>query len=470
MIPVTIFAGRTVAVFGLGSSGLESAKALAAGGANVIAADDEPQRLIQAAANGLATGDLRALDWTNVAALVLAPGVPLTHPKPHWAVSLARQHSVEIIGDIELFCREREIHLPPSPLVAVTGTNGKSTTTALIAHLLKSAGIDAQMGGNIGVPVLALAPFTRERAYVLEVSSYQIDLAPNLRPSVGILLNVSQDHLDRHGNMENYAALKALVPAQIAEGGTAIIAVDDRLSRVTAERIARAGRNVLRISVTGPLRDGLYAEGSRIVQATGGKGIPIAQLAGIGSLRGVHNAQNAAAAIAAAQALGLDVAQIQRGLTTFAGLAHRMEEVGRKANVLFVNDSKATNAESAARALASFNDIFWIAGGQPKTGGITALAEFFPRIRKAYLIGEAASEFARTLEGKLPYEIAGTLSRAIDLAARDAEEAPFKEPVVLLSPACASFDQYRNFELRGTAFRDIVLALPGLIPAAPSQR
>ncbi|MBV9955185.1 MAG: UDP-N-acetylmuramoyl-L-alanine--D-glutamate ligase [Pseudolabrys sp.] len=464
MIPVTIFAGRTVVVFGLGSSGLESAKALAAGGAKVLVADDEPQRVIQAAANGLESADLHALHWSKVAALVLSPGVPLTHPKPHWAAALAREHSVEIIGDVELFSREREIHLPPSPLVAITGTNGKSTTTALTAHLLKSAGIDTQMGGNIGTPVLALEPFAPNRAYVIEVSSYQVDLAPNLRPTVGILLNISEDHLDRHGSMENYAALKTLVPAQIEQGGTAVVAVDDQHTRAAADRLARAGRNVLRISATNVLRDGLYADGSRIMQAANGKAVPIAQLAGIGSLRGAHNAQNAMAAIAAAQALGLTPAQIQKGLTTFPGLAHRMEEIGRKGSVLFVNDSKATNADSAARALSSFNDIFWIAGGKPKSGGITSLAEFFPKIRKAYLIGEAAADFARTLDGKVPYEIAGKLSQAIDLAVRDAEEAPFKEPVILLSPACASFDQYRNFEVRGDAFRELVLALPGLQP------
>jgi UDP-N-acetylmuramoylalanine--D-glutamate ligase len=463
MIPVGIFAGQTVALFGLGESGLASAKALIAGGAKVVAFDDEPQRLIQAEANEIDAADLRKLDWSKFAALVLAPGVALTHPKPHWSVSLARAASIEMIGDIELFCLERAVSAPQAPLVAITGTNGKSTTTALLAHILRSAGIDAQMGGNIGIPILALEPFALGRCYVIETSSYQIDLAPSLSATVGIMLNVSEDHLDRHGTMENYAAIKALVPAKVEAGGTAVIGVDDSYGRIAAERIARAGKTVVRISVTGPLRDGIYAEGSRIVQAIGGKAQPIAQLAGIASLRGAHNAQNAAAAIAAASALGLEIQAIQKGLTTFPGLAHRMENVGRKGNALFVNDSKATNADSAARALSSFNDIFWIAGGKPKTGGITSLAEYFPRIRKAYLIGEAADEFAGTLEGKVVYEIAGKLSRAIDLAVRDAEASGLKEPVVLLSPACASFDQYRNFEVRGDAFRDLVLAISGVV-------
>jgi UDP-N-acetylmuramoylalanine--D-glutamate ligase len=466
LIPITTFAGKQVAVFGLGSSGLLSARALAAGGADVIAFDDDDKKLAETRAAGLKTQDLRQLDWRKIAALVLAPGVPLTHPTPHWAAALARKAGVEIVGDIELFCRERAKSGGQVPLVAITGTNGKSTTTALIAHLVNSAGRDAQMGGNIGVPVLALAAFAPGRVYVLEVSSYQIDLAPSLHATVGILLNVTEDHLDRHGTMENYAAIKARLPAGVEAGGTAVIGVDDDWTRAAADRIARAGKKVERVSVQGALSDGYYAEGSRILRAAGGKTEAVADLAGIGSLRGSHNAQNAGAAIAACLALGLDLAAIRKGLASFPGLAHRMQQVGRKetdkGDVLFVNDSKATNADSAAKALASFGDIFWIAGGKPKTGGISSLAEFFPRIRKTYLIGEAAQDFAKTLDGKVPYEIVETLDRAVPLAARDAAASSLKEPVVLLSPACASFDQYPNFEVRGKAFTDIVLTIPGI--------
>jgi UDP-N-acetylmuramoylalanine--D-glutamate ligase len=451
-------------VFGLGKSGLISAQALVKGGANVICFDDEAARIADAETAGLHTDDLHSINWKTVDALVLSPGVPLTHPKPHWTVELARKARVEVIGDVELFARERAAKGPQCPFVAITGTNGKSTTTALIAHLLKSAGRDVQMGGNIGTPILALEPFTPGRTYVIEVSSYQVDLAPTMKPTVGVMLNVTEDHLDRHGTMENYAALKMLVPASVEPGGTAVIAVDDRYTREAAERVERAGKKVVRVSVVAPLREGLYAEGTRIAGAKNGKAYPIAQLAGIGSLRGVHNAQNAAAAIAAAQALGVGLPDIQKALTSFPGLPHRMEEVGRLGKVLYVNDSKATNADSAAKALASFADIYWIAGGKPKTGGITSLAEFFPKIRKAYLIGEAAREFAGTLEGKVPYEMSGVLSAAIDAATRDAQRSNAAEPVVLLSPACASFDQYRNFEVRGTAFRDIVLGLPGVKP------
>lgn len=464
MIPVTTFADKKVAVFGLGGSGLLTARALKAGGAHVIAYDDAPLKNEQAKAAGIETANLADIDWTGIAALVLSPGVPLTHPTPHWTVQRAHRENVEVIGDIELFCRERAASGIDCPLVAITGTNGKSTTTALTAHLINHAGRDAQMGGNIGVPALALEPFAPGRHYVLEVSSYQVDLAPSLRPTVGILINVSADHLDRHGTIENYAAIKTLVVAQAER--TAIVGVDDRWSREAADRVERAGKHVERISVEGPVRDGYFADGPRIMRASAGKPFPAAQLTGIGSLRGTHNAQNAACAIAACVALGLDLPAIQKGLVSFPGLAHRMQAVGRKTtsagHILYVNDSKATNADSTSKALASFTDIFWIAGGKPKSGGIESLSEFWPRIRKAYLIGEAADAFAKTLDGKVDHEIDGILSKAIDAATRDAEASGLKEAVILLSPACASFDQYPNFEVRGKAFADLALALPGV--------
>jgi UDP-N-acetylmuramoylalanine--D-glutamate ligase len=470
MIPVTTFAGKTVAVFGLGGSGLVSAQALRAGGAEVIGSDDDARKLAEAAQAGIATADLRQIDWSKIAALLLAPPVPLTHPVPHWSVGLARAAAVEVIGDIELFCRERRRHAPQAPFVAITGTNGKSTTTALTAHLLRAAGHDTQLGGNIGIPILSLDPPRSGRVHVIEVSSFQIDLAPTLDPSAGILLNVTEDHLDRHGTLRNYAAVKERLVAGVQEDGTAIVGVDDNWSAAAADRIERAGKSVVRVSVRRPLPDGLYVEAGRIMRAAGGTAQVIAQLGGLDSLRGVHNAQNAACAAGAALALGLDVAAIQRGLRSFPGLAHRMEQIARKGRVLFVNDSKATNADSAAQALACFGDIFWIAGGKPKTGGIASLAGFFPRIRKAYLIGEAAADFAAELDGRVgqrvPHVVAGTLDRAVALAARDAEAADAAEPVVLLSPACASFDQFRNFELRGEAFRELVLALSGIAPSA----
>jgi len=462
VIPITTFGGKTIAVFGLGASGLASVSALLVGGADVIAFDDNAASVAKASAGGIPTADLRSADWSKIAALVLAPGVPLTHPSPHWVVQLARKAGVEVIGDVELFCRERRRHAPNAPFVAITGTNGKSTTTALIAHLAASAGMDAQLGGNIGTAILSLAPPRADRAHVIECSSYQIDLAPSLDPSVGILINLTEDHLDRHGTMKNYAAVKERLVAGVPKEGSAIIGLDDEWCQNIAGRLAQAGKHVVPISVRRKLSQGLYVEGGRIMRADGAKSVLIAELGGIGSLRGLHNAQNAACATAAALAIGLDPPAIQAGLRSFPGLAHRMEEVGRLGAVLFVNDSKATNADSAAQALACFNDIFWIAGGRPKTGGIESLRPFFPRIRKAYLIGEAADQFAATLADTVVHETAGTLDRALAAAARDAPAATGTEPVVLLSPACASFDQYRNFEVRGDAFRALVQAIPGL--------
>ena len=424
----------------------------------MIAGDDDGKKMAQAAQAGFATADLRQIDWSGLAALVLTPGVPLTHPAPHWSVALARAAAVEVIGDIELFCRERRRHAPNAPFVAITGTNGKSTTTALIAHIFRKAGRDVQLGGNIGTAILSLEPPIDGRNYIIEVSSYQIDLAPSLDPTVGVLLNITPDHLDRHGTMENYAAVKKRL---VVGSLLAAVGIDDELSAAIAKELRERDHRYEFFSSRTPVAPGVYAQGSKLHGGGSMRGF-FAELSGIGSLRGVHNAQNAAAAATVALALGIPHDDIRQALRSFPGLPHRLEEVGRKGNVLFVNDSKATNADSAAQALACFNDIFWIAGGQPKTGGIAALAEFFPRIRKAYLIGEAAAGFASELDGKVPYIIAGTLDRALALAARDAEATDVKEPVVLLSPACASFDQFRNFEVRGDAFRDLVRALPGI--------
>jgi UDP-N-acetylmuramoylalanine--D-glutamate ligase len=462
--PVTSFAGKTVAVFGLGGSGLASCHALKAGGAEVIAGDDGTERLAEAAKAGFVTADLRTVNWSRFAALILTPGAPLTHPTPHWSVLMAGRAGVEVIGDIELFCRERQRHAPDAPFVAITGTNGKSTTTALIAHLMRFAGYDTQMGGNIGTAILSLEPPRKGRVHVIEMSSYQIDLTPSLDPSVGILINVSEDHIDRHGTLEHYAAVKERLVAGVQPQGTAIIGVDDVWCRASADRIEQAGKRVVRVSVKNPLPDGLFVDHETVWRASGGARSEIAKIGGIGSLRGLHNAQNAACASACALALGVSTDVLQKGLRSFPGLAHRMEQVGRRGNVLFVNDSKGTNADAAAHALSSFADIFWIAGGKPKAGGITSLAEYFPRIRKAYLIGEAAPEFAATLGKGVPHEISQTLDVAVTSAARDAEAAGLSEAVVLLSPACASFDQYRNFEIRGAKFRDLVQALPGVKP------
>jgi len=349
--------------------------------------------------------------------------------------------------------------VPTAPFVAVTGTNGKSTTTALIGHLLKSAGRDAQVGGNIGTPILSLDPPRVGRYHVIEVSSFQIDLSPGLNPSVGVLLNVTPDHLDRHGTFERYAAIKERL---VAAANTAVIGVDDRIGQAIADRLEQSGRRVVRISARRPLARGFYADATGVHEADDGAATEVATLGGITSLRGAHNAENAAAAVATVRRLGLRDPEIRQGLATFHGLHHRMEEVGRRGRVLFVNDSKATNADAAAKALASFDRIYWIAGGRPKEGGIESLRGFFPRIAKAYLIGEAADAFAATLAPTVETELSGTLAAAAAAAARDAAVDRAPEVVVLLSPACASYDQFPNFERRGDAFRSAALSLDGV--------
>ncbi len=457
MIPVTTYAGKRVALFGLGGSGLVTAETLAAGGALVTAFDDSEAARARAVAAGIEVADLHGLDWNAVDALVLSPGVPLTHPEPHWSAALAVENGVRIIGDVGLFVEEREVRCPAACFVAITGTNGKSTTTALIAHLLAHAGRDVQMGGNIGRAILSLDDLDAARVYVIECSSFQIDLAPGIEPTIGVMLNLSEDHLDRHGDMDHYAAIKERL---VAGAATAVVGVDDEMSAAIAARSAERGQALVLISARQGVRGGLYfAEGAVWRGAE-----MVADLAGIGSLRGAHNGQNACAAIAVATALGVDIATIRAGLQTFPGLPHRMEGVGRLGRVLYVNDSKATNADSTAQALAAFRDVYWIVGGKPKAGGITSLAPFFDRIAKAYLIGASSEEFAATLEGQVPFEQCGTMDAALAAASRDAATSTAGEPVVLLSPACASYDQFKNFEDRGDQFRALVMALPGLSP------
>jgi UDP-N-acetylmuramoylalanine--D-glutamate ligase len=458
MIPVETFRGRQVALFGLGGSGMATAEALRAGGAATIVWDDSEAAVRKARAAGLDARDLREIDWAGIAALILSPGVPLTHPAPHWSVTRAQAAGVEIIGDIELFCRERRRIAPASPVIAVTGTNGKSTTTALIAHLLGAAGREVAMGGNIGTPVLALAPPDPGRVHVIEVSSYQIDLAPALAPTIGILLNLTPDHLDRHGDMERYAAIKERL---VQAADAAIIGVDDDHCEAIAVRLEHSGKPTTRISLAETLGAGIHVRGREIF-AWRGHGRKLADLTGIAALRGDHNAQNAAAAIAACLRLGLTEAEIQAGLRTFPGLPHRLEQVGRIGRALAINDSKATNADSTEKALLAFaQGVFWILGGKPKAGGIESLRPLFGRVARAYLIGDAAPAFAETLRGAVPFEIAGTLEAAVAAAARDAMTSDFNEPVILLSPSCASFDQFPNFEVRGQRFRELAAAMPG---------
>ncbi|WP_421737069.1 UDP-N-acetylmuramoyl-L-alanine--D-glutamate ligase [Caulobacter sp.] len=461
MIPVRGFEGKTVAVFGLGRTGLTAARALAAGGAKVALWDESPARRAAAEDEGFKPVDLRAADWSQFAALMLSPGVPLTHPQPHWTVKMAKDAGVEILGDIELFARtvnEAPPHKRPK-IIAITGTNGKSTTTALIGHLCASAGRDTRVGGNIGAGVLGLEDMHGGAVYVLELSSYQLDLTSSLKADATVLLNISPDHLDRHGGMEGYIAAKRRIFLNQGKGDTAIIGVDDPWCQQICTEITAANRRTIwPISAGKAMGRGVYALQGVLYDATGDRVTEMADLLRARSLPGRHNWQNACAAYAAAIAIGIPHHDAVEGLMTFPGLAHRMETVGKIGRVRFVNDSKATNADAARQAMSSYPKFYWIAGGVPKAGGIADLIDLFPRVAKAYLIGEAAEDFAETLEGKAPTRLCGSIEVATAAAFSDALDSG-EDAIVLLSPACASFDQFADFEARGEAFRAAVEGL-----------
>src|SRR4051812_5223594 len=426
MIPVRGFEGRTVAVFGLARTGLAAARALVAGGAQVALWDEKPQARAAAEAEGLAVVDLTTADWSQFAAIMLSPGVPLTHPAPHWTVEKARAAGVEIVGDIELFARTVNAapeHKRPK-IVAITGTNGKSTTTALIGHICAEAGRDVRIGGNIGYGVLGLEDMHGGAVYVLELSSYQLDLTSSLHADVSVLLNISPDHLERHGSMENYVAAKRRILLNQGKGDTAVIGVDDPWGQQICTEITAANRRtIVPISASKAMSRGVYALAGLLYDATGERTAEVADLKRAKSLPGRHNGQNAAAAYAAAKGLGISADEAARHLMTFPGLAHRMETVAVLGKVRFVNDSKATNADAARQAMSSYPKFHWIAGGLAKTGGIDNLTDLFPRIEKAYLIGEAAPSFAQTLRGKAPAVDCHTLEAAVQAAYADAADS-----------------------------------------------
>lgn len=456
MIPITAYRDKTVAVFGLGRTGLSAARALVAGGARVLVWDDEPSRRLDAVKLGAETVAPSIEGWRGIAALILSPGVPLTHPTPHMVVGLADRLGAEILGDVELFARTR----PAAAIAAVTGTNGKSTTTSLLGHILSSAGQPVEVGANLGRPVLGFDVLGTAGAYVLELSSYQIDLTKGLRPQVVALLNISPDHLDRHGGMDGYIAAKRRLLEMACPDATLVIGSDDGWSARLGQDMRVAGRKVVEVSVTRKVADGIFARDGWLYRAKPGVATkPVADLNGIETLRGAHNWQNAAVAFAMAEALGLAAGQIVSALDHYPGLPHRMEVVARQGDIVFVNDSKATNAEAAAHALAAYKRIYWIAGGIAKQGGIASLTPYFPNIVKAFLIGETAADFARGMGTDLAHEISGDLATAVRAAHGAALAAA--GGIVLLSPACASFDQFASFEDRGDQFRALAREITG---------
>lgn len=423
--PARIFAGRRFAVVGLGRNGLPAATALRAMGAEIVAWDDRAESRDAAAAIGI---PVKLPEMAGLDALVLSPGIPHTLPAPHPLAAAARAAGVPILSDAELLFRAVRAAGSRARFAGITGTNGKSTTTALLAHIIAGAGIPVAAGGNLGTAALALPLLPDNGIYVLEMSSYMLERLATLRFDTAAMLNISPDHLDRHGDMAGYILAKRAIFDRQQPGDAAVIGIDDVDSRTMADSL---GARVTRISAA---------------QA------PFALMRDAPALPGAHNAQNAAAAAALATALGVPAAAIARGIVTFPGLPHRQEQVGRVGGVLFVNDSKATNADSAARALACYPRLIWIAGGIAKAGGITALAPLFPRIAHAFLIGRDAPLLAATLAA---HRVAHTLSATLETAVPAAWQAAqsLDAPVVLLSPACASFDQFSGFDARGDRFR-----------------
>jgi UDP-N-acetylmuramoylalanine--D-glutamate ligase len=455
MIPVRSYAGKRVGVLGLGRSGVAAAKALKAGGATPICWDDNEVNRLPVIEFDLE--DIgRPREAATLDALIVSPGIPHLYPEPHKAIQLARENGIPVDNDVGLFFRamtemdpEDFDDLEPMPqVICVTGSNGKSTTTALIHHILKASGKPTQMGGNIGVGVLDLEIPTDGEVIVLELSSYQTDLARSLAPDVAVFLNLSPDHLDRHGGMGGYYAAKKRL-FEFGSPDHAIIGIDEQEGR----NLTGSVDDPVRISVTEkPKSDGRSVFMNKTFMTEWrGKQIAAVDLREMPTLKGAHNHQNACAAWAACRAVGLAPRQIEAALKTFPGLAHRMELLGSAKGVTYVNDSKATNADAAEKALKSFEKIRWIVGGLPKEGGIDPLWPLLDRVSKAYLIGEAAEAFAKSL-GETPHQICDTLEDATKAAHADAKDGD----TVLLSPACASFDQFPSFEARGDAFRELV--------------
>ena len=453
-----LFAGRRFAVLGLGRAGLAAATRLAAWGAVVEAWDDQEATREAAKGAGVTVADLAAGSLSGAEALILSPGIPHRLPRPHPVAAKAIAEGVPILSDAEILYRAVRTSGSSARFAGITGTNGKSTTTALLAHILRRAGVDTEAGANLGPPALSLKILGSGGVYTLEMSSYMLERLATIRFDAAAMLNLSADHLDRHGDMAGYAAAKRHVFDRQDATCTAVVGVDDAASAAMADDLAAGPARLIRVSGLRVLEGGVHAAQGRVMDARGPSPIRLASLVGHPTLPGAHNAQNAAAAAALALSLGIGPVAITDGISSFPGLPHRQQTVTEIAGVRFVNDSKATNADAAARALACYPRLFWIAGGRPKEGGIAPLAAHFPRIAHAFLIGEAADDFASTLAGAgVPHTVSGTLEGAVAAAFEAARRAA--PSVVLLSPACASFDQFPNFEARGEAFARHAAAL-----------
>ncbi|WP_029009583.1 UDP-N-acetylmuramoyl-L-alanine--D-glutamate ligase [Azospirillum halopraeferens] len=454
MIDLFYMNGLPVAVMGLGKSGLATARALMASGAEVWAWDDNAAGRDKARGEGIPLVDLTTADLSELTTMVWSPGIAHTHPRPHPVAVRARAAGLELVCDIELLARsERD-----AAYVGITGTNGKSTTTALIGHIFAEAGRRVAVGGNLGTPVLTLPAMGSAGTYVLEMSSYQLELTLSITWDVAVLLNITPDHLDRHGGMDGYVAAKRSIFHRQTRPRTAVIGVDDPQCRAIFEDLKAAGDQIIRpVSATGREPGGVYALDGWLWDDTAGRHERVADLTAFRALPGRHNHQNAAAAYAACTAAGIPAATVVAAMKSFPGLAHRQQLVREIGGVRFVNDSKATNADAAEKALATYEAIYWILGGQAKDTGLDGLEPHLGTVRHAFLIGEAQERFAAWLDARgVPYTRCGTLDVAVPRAAAMAAEERRPGATVLLSPACASWDQFANFEARGDAFIHLV--------------
>ncbi|MBA3813785.1 MAG: UDP-N-acetylmuramoyl-L-alanine--D-glutamate ligase [Alphaproteobacteria bacterium] len=456
MITPSPFKDQKIFVLGLGRSGRSVSQSLLKAGAHVLAWDDQDEARKVATEQGISLANLNVLEWKDIDHLVLSPGIPHRYPAPHPLVTEALRVGLQPISDLEILYHTQ----PLARYIGITGSNGKSTTTAIIGHILKNSGKRVEVGGNIGIPAMDLNPLGKDDTYVLELSSYQLEISPTLHCNINILLNITPDHLDRHGGMDGYIEAKKLIYKNATSHDILVINVDDEHCLKIYEALRASDKTrLLPISVNTILSEGIYVNDGILYENAS----PVLDLKQFERLKGEHNWQNIAASYGALRSMGLESGAISEGISSFPGLAHRQQVVAHHKNVLFVNDSKATNAEAVAKVLATYQGVplYWLLGGRPKEGGISALMPYFSSIKHAFLFGEATPMFASTLDGEVSYTLCNTVKEAVKKASSLAFNDQAERVIVLLAPACASFDQFTDFEARGEAFCEAVREVIG---------
>ncbi len=458
---------KTVAILGLGKTGMAVARELKIRGVHVIAWDDKEELRKEAMSLNVSIQDLRTVDFSNVELLVISPGIPHTYPAPHPVAKLAKEHGVRIISDIELFVSSYK----DAKYIGITGTNGKSTTTALIYHILKENGITCAIGGNFGIPVFDLPILGKDGYYVFEMSSYQIELSPSIDFDISVLLNITPDHLSRHNGMNGYVAVKKQIFNRKSKKNVVnVVAVDDGYTKKIFNELCKEqpkSKNIP-VSYSKIVSDGYYISSNGVlIDNTVGEKKQIFDVKTLENLQGKHNWQNILAAFAAVKKTGIPTTKIINAIKSFKTLEHRIENIGTFAGIKFINDSKATNAESVKYAIESMNDIYWIIGGRQKEGGIDILKPQLGdgKIKRTFIIGECEKEFYNVTKNIIPsyrcHKLEKAVNKAFKLALKDLKKGKVKKPIILLSPATASFDQYKSFEERGEHFKSLFEKIKG---------